>query len=435
MKTLLIATFRSITSFLSSRKFLYVSFFFIIFLFRCKPVDEQVLKIKKGPFEVSLYDAIQVASKYDLTSNKSIDSKKARIVTNTDVDKKETIVDENKTPLFHVLNYAKGGFIIISADLRTIPVLAFADKGSFETKEIPDGVRQWFDESKDKIKVIKKDNKDADPVIVKAWKEYLKEELNLPTKKGGRVSNTNCYEWYTTGQFMCHTSTNTYGPFVNTNWGQGGYSTGYLNACPNANFCNRYNAGCGPVALAQIMRYYQKPGWFSYAGIPNNSSRYDCNPSTPDQWELARLMIYCGSASGLNSIYGFAGTTNTFSYPWNIPNALSNYGYSGNGSSSDLNMNVVRNEIMSGFPVILWGTSGSITNFENYHIWICDGLYKINYSEYNCDTHDCNTSSFEYYDMNWGWHGDFNGWYSVGNFTPNGTNYNTFMHMIAGIRP
>lgn len=111
MKTLLIATFRSITSFLSSRKFLYVSFFFIIFLFRCKPVDEQVLKIKKGPFEVSLYDAIQVASKYDLTSNKSIDSKKARIVTNTDVDKKETIVDENKTPLFHVLNYAKGGLL------------------------------------------------------------------------------------------------------------------------------------------------------------------------------------------------------------------------------------------------------------------------------------------------------------------------------------
>ena len=51
-------------------------------------------------------------------------------------------MDENKTPLFHVLNYAKGGFIIVSADLRTVPVLAFANEGSFETKEIPDGVKQ-----------------------------------------------------------------------------------------------------------------------------------------------------------------------------------------------------------------------------------------------------------------------------------------------------
>ena len=220
MKTLLIATLRSSANSLSTRKFLFVSFFFVIFFFRCKPVDEQVLEIKKVPFEVSLDEAVQVASKFDLTTQKSKDSKQSRIETNSDVDKKETIVDENKTPLFHVLNYAKGGFIIVSADLRTVPVLAFSDKGSFETKEIPHGVKQWFDESKDKVKLIKKDNKDADPIIVKAWKEYLKGELNLPTKKSGRVSNTNCYEWYTTGQYMCQNNfSSSNGPFLSTNWG------------------------------------------------------------------------------------------------------------------------------------------------------------------------------------------------------------------------
>ncbi len=435
MKTLLIATLRSSANFLSTRKFLFVSFFFVIFFFRCKPVDEQVLEIKKVPFEVSLDEAVQVASKYDLTSNKSTDSKKARIVTNTDVDKKETIVDENKTPLFHVLNYAKGGFIIISADLRTVPVLAFADKGSFETKEIPDGVKQWFDESKDKIKLVKKDSKEADPIIVKAWKEYLKGDLNLPVKKGGRVSNTNCQEWYTVGQFMCQNYSSSNGPFLNTNWGQAGYSTGYLNSCPGANACNKHNAGCGPVALAQIMRYYQKPNWFTYDGMPDNYGRSDCNPNTASQWELARLMSYSGSASGLNSSYGFLGTTNTFSWPTNIPGALSNYGYSGNGSSTSINNQVVKNELFGGHPVILWGTSGWIGSFSNYHIWVCDGITSNQYSEYNCDTHSCNTWGYEYYHMNWGWHGDYNAWYGMGNLSVGGTNYNSNMHMIYGIRP
>ena len=37
--------------------------------------------------------------------------------------------------------------------------------------------------------------------------------------------------------------------------------------------------------------------------------------------------------------------------------------------------------------------------------------------------------------MNWGWHGDYNGWYGMGNLTVAGTNYNSNMHMIYGIRP
>jgi hypothetical protein len=430
MKTQLSSSLRSSTKILFTRKIFFISSFFVIFFFRCKPVDEKVLEIQKVPFEVSLDEAVQVATKYDLISKKSTDSKKAKIEANSDVDRKETIVDENKNPLFHVLNYAKGGFIIVSADLRTIPVLAFADKGSFETKEIPDGVKQWFDESKDKVKKVKKDNKDADPIIVKAWKEYLKGELNLPIIKGGRIAN-DCWQSYN----LCHSYSSSNGPLLSTNWGQSGYSTGYLGSCPSANLCNKYNAGCGPVALAQIMRYYQKPNWFNYEGMPDNYNRDDCNPSTVQQWELARLMAYCGSASGLNSSYGFWGTTNTFSWPQNIPDALSNYGYSGNGSSTDLVSQVVKNELFGGHPVILWGTSGWIGSFSNYHIWVCDGIMAGEFYNYDCATMSCNGWGYEYYHMNWGWHGSWNAWYVMGNLTPGGTNFNSNLHMIYGIRP
>jgi hypothetical protein len=430
MKILLSTFSEKFYSFFSYTKIFLNILLFVIFFIQCKSVEEQVLDNRKVPFEVSLDDAVQIAAKYDLTLNKNVVSKKAKIDGNSDVDKKETIVDGNKIPLFHVLNYAKGGFIIVSADLRTIPVLAFSDKGSFETREIPDGVKQWFEESKDKVKKVKKDNKDADPIIVKAWKEYLKGELNIPAIKGSRIFN-DCWQSYN----MCHNYSASAGPFLSTNWGQGGYATGYLGSCASANYCNKYNAGCGPVALAQIMRYYQKPNWFTYERMPDNYSRYDCNPSTPEQWELARLMAYCGSASGLNSSYGFWGTTNTFSWPSNIPDALSNYGYSGNGSSTELISQVVKNELFGGHPVILWGTSGWVGNFENYHIWVCDGIMAGEFYNYNCETMSCNGWGYEYYHMNWGWHGDWNAWYVMGNLSPNGTNFDTYMHMIYGIRP
>ena len=75
MKIQLISSLRSSVKFLSTSKILLILAFFLIFFFRCKPVDEQVLEIKKVPFEVSLDEAVQVAGKYDLTSKKSTDSK------------------------------------------------------------------------------------------------------------------------------------------------------------------------------------------------------------------------------------------------------------------------------------------------------------------------------------------------------------------------
>jgi len=37
--------------------------------------------------------------------------------------------------------------------------------------------------------------------------------------------------------------------------------------------------------------------------------------------------------------------------------------------------------------------------------------------------------------MNWGWHGKWDGNYNIGNFAPGGSNYNSNLHMIYGIRP
>jgi len=173
---------------------------------------------------------------------------------------------------------------------------------------------------------------------------------------------------------MCHNYSSSAGPFVNTRWGQSGIATFLLGSSSRCNECDKYNAGCEPVAIAQIMRLNQKPNWFTYDGMPDNYSKFVCTTSNAQENELARLMTYSGSASGLNSSYGYWGTCSTFSYPWNIPSAFSNFGYSSCGSSTDIDYQVVKNELFGGHPVILWGTTDWVGNFTDYHIWICDGI-------------------------------------------------------------
>lgn len=76
-------------------------------------------------------------------------------------------------------------------------------------------------------------------------------------------------------------------------------------------------------------------------------------------------------------------------------------------------------------PVLLRGSNGS-----KGHMWVCDG-YKV----YNIYDEDCNGWSYWYLSMNWGWGGDYDGWYSHGNFNPNNTNYNSNKKMIYNIIP
>ncbi|NLJ82184.1 MAG: hypothetical protein GX330_03555, partial [Bacteroidales bacterium] len=53
-------------------------------------------------------------------------------------------VSKNKNDtLFYIFN-ATDGFVVIAADKRSVPVLAFSDKGSFDKQEIIAPVRMWL---------------------------------------------------------------------------------------------------------------------------------------------------------------------------------------------------------------------------------------------------------------------------------------------------
>jgi len=419
------------------------------------PTNQKIL----APYEVSLDDAASVAEKYGLSV---VADKKGARAAGPIAGLKETIADEDNRVLFHVINYAGGGFAIVSADMRAMPILAYSLSGDpFPTKEAAtmNGLALWFSGAKAQMKDITKSTLAADSIAIKEWKKYLAGTLNLP--KGGRVAgNTNCQEWYTTGQYMCryssyfsHNSSNPNipGPLLSrpefslgVAWGQSRIANANAPNAPafactsseNEGFCGRSPAGCGPVAMAQVLWYYKASGQFDYNAMPAFSSSSDCSFSAYGDLQLASLMRACGNEAG--SIYGFSSTCNTLTFPSNIPGALSRLGLSSGGNLSSFGPATLKNDVYQGNPVILIGTNSDpyFTGFDQ-HIWVCDGFDEHRYSQYNCDTHQCDELSFLYLYNNWGFSSRGNGWYGVSNFRPNFSgigNYNQNVRMISGIR-
>ena len=369
----------------------------------------------------------------------SQEDKTGRTTSTNEIKEIETVADDNKSPLFYVINYKAGGFIVVSSDLRTMPVLAYSETGSLDSKQAPsvNGLKIWFDFAKTQIKAIKKETYGADSIVIKEWKKYaaFKKVKSSGGRKSSVATNTSCQEWYTIGQYMCQNSTYTRGPLLswpgNSNgvrWGQdriSNFMVPYRNGC---GACDRDPAGCGAVAMAQVLWHHRPNTSFDYAAMPLISNT-SCTASTFGQLELARLMILCGATASSN--YHYAATCNTYTNPWNIPAAISSLGMSNGGSvNSGFNPSIIQNEIAQNNPVILFAADA----ITNWHIWVCDGVNTNSYNTYNCDTGYCDTWSYTYFYMNWGWEGGSNAWFASGNFNPGNSNYNNYVHMIKGIR-
>ena len=176
-------------------------------------------------------------------------------------------------------------------------------------------------------------------------------------------------------------------------------------------------AGCGPVALAQLLSYYQNPVELNDFSVLTTKSgkRYKIDMSTyPVKWneskrDLANLMLNCaGSVSAELSPYG------TSSSLGNFKSALIDYwGYSPqcrmikNSNDHDA-LSLIYREIDNKRPVIV---------SDDSHIFVCDG-YSQDYLHYNL-----------------GWNGHCNGYYRAIVIPTMDDNQLPFNMFLMGIRP
>lgn len=406
-------------------------------------------RISKDKVYINSDDATIVANIFN-QQNKNL----TRTAPNKQIEEISTLYNDAGEPLMYIINYTNNnGFTIVSATKKFFPIIAYSDKGTFDTTKNSDsGVSTLLEEYK---AIIRHNETQPDSIINqyrRKWLEFEEPEIQEPdaastrvlsnyeisvkkeeqrriwTEKGYECHNLSAIRYFFPQEFaqgylsdICeHTDPNydceqvnlllikrhpmqTTGPLLQTEWHQ---EYPFSVNAPNG------SAGCVPIAIAQIAKYHQWPNTYNWAQIPNNPG-YGSAP------ELERFIQDVRRFAKVT--YESDGTSSNTSkaidafHTLNYTTTLMNY------KRNETAIEIIRNR-----PVYMSG----IRNKSIGHAWVCDG-YKFSKIQYaalilgdelfrpnppkNPDyyffegTYDDIT---EYLHMNWGWGSDEgNGWY------------------------
>lgn len=329
----------------------------------------------------------------------------------------------NEENLFYIINYEDGGFVILSADNRLAPILAYSDTSVFRTdaNDYSSGLVGWLGATSDTIKSLRKSNMVQSLSVRKEWDSYYSKRLvepeNMPKTMSLPDDSNNCVDEY-----------EQVGPLTTTQWDQG---CGYNDLMPPINCsvnqtCGKAWAGCVPIAIAQIMKYHKFPTTYNWANMPPSGG------STT----IASLIKDIHNSIGSSISYSCDGTSVSSDYNVAVIFTRFNYSYASYGNYSS---ETVKQQLRSKKPVILSGGPKENFLFFTYrgdgHMWVCDGFRRTKICSFNDDGTVYSAVGYLYLSMNWGWNGYENGWYAFNNFNPYGRNYNFKVKMAYNITP
>lgn len=393
-------------------------------------------------FEVTAYISANQKSKDNLKNARTSEVPSISLFSEeNEIEKIESLKEDDGSELIHIINFrsknkqqtkngfvAKKGFVIMSADKRAIPVLAWSDEREFVLEGISGHpIEMWLGYAKEVVRRAKKQKEPGKEALV-SWKkldEYI-------AKKNGRT--TNCPHPNPQICSPCNPDWNILvGPVTEPNsmWEQG---TGYNNnmwsrGCGD---CGKAATGCAAVAMGMIMRFDRRPSTGYNFDIMPQTVDAQCTGLDAGETEVARL-LYDLSAT-MNSSNAPAGCA-TFTLPGQVDNGFSWAGYSQTGTSTS-SVGLMEGETQFGRPVMMSGTTAGMS-LNDAHYWVCDGYNSTSYGySYSGLPEDCFYIINTYHHINWGWGGRDNGWFTIGNLNPGGTgNYDSWLRVRIGVRP
>lgn len=318
-------------------------------------------------------EAMSVANDFLITKSQTITRSSG-----SNTEKNLSLVTSDVTNSFYAFNISDNeGFIIVAADGDQPMILGYADKGRFDVSNIP---------------------------------PQLKEIINNPViYKSKKVTSTRSGQLYETAE-----------------WGQ---FAPFNNLCPEVNGV-KSPAGCVATALAIVMKYHNWPD-YTRGGIQKNfyspDLNFDFDNYTID-WsalddrtnsnfdeEAAKLSYSVGVAAPM--IYG---ETESSAEVWPMGHKMIElYTYSKGcqfierGSYNDDTWNTMLMQQLDEVGPVIYSGNGT-----NGHCFVIDGY-----------------DSNGLYHVNWGWNGDFNGYYSLDFSDIGGMSFGGYQGMIINIKP
>lgn len=329
----------------------------------------------------------------------------------------ETFSVLNKADMYKVVTV--DGWCLLSSETGVTPVLAYSLTDDFPSVDnMPDAMKWLFSYYEKTIAYAKEHSEETN---LNAWADE-RNDITSANREVIYLSRLGNVEWGQSG---------------NNNGGDLACERIYNKFCPDFHSvsCYRTIAGCGAVALGQVLWYYQ---WPYGALIPKEmlndsgevSSEQECKiynwnlmpeaitSSTPmNQVDIiASFLRDCGYAEHME--YGNE-VSNTYST--NIRDALKNYfGYTSATHISRISYpiswtNKIKNELRNGRPVIYRG-GNNVTG--DGHFFILHGF------------------SDNHFNINWGWKGYCNHTlYRLDSLYVIDTHFNDSHHAIINITP
>jgi len=403
-------------------------------------------------------------------------------------------LSERGSSLMYIINYPDGGFVIMGATKNYYPVLAYSDEGSFDTTTELGGAALWLEETKDAIKTSDVLNDTIKTKMQLLWKSYeTADAISTQETQDMRLRSSSSAEracWNRCDELQMRYGKDGWN-FLPLNQArrildEAGFPDMYNNLCFGANtnnspingsifawkdiykeeqvgpllltewhqdspfndFCNGYSAGCGAIAVAQVMKYYNYPSRLNYNGI--NFNMIDVPTESTRGSSQAALIKLVGTS--LDMAYTSIGSWTTSN---NLRDGLRSLGY--NVTKANHNHSKVASEIFDyRRPVIMFGNSWNVPlpspadMIGNSHYWVCDGARRITtdqiqyFTEWQPNgngvfTTGWNTMSspavlggigYLYFHMNWGWgnkknntnekNNNRNGWFAFNNVNSGG---------------
>lgn len=318
-------------------------------------------------------------------------------------------ISDNGVIAYYIFNFEPKGHILVSNEKSFEPILGYGLNSTIDFDSIPPGMKYLLDNFKDEIGYARKQGIVSNKETIEKWDYYLNKDKIYRQKS------------YSTGTYL-----------LQTIWGQG---SGYNQLCPfvpNTNI--RTLVGCGGVALAQILFYWQcrvfPDNSISYtpAGFPNpislnfygqNYNWSGMSKTAPDNYNA--LLLY-HSAVSMRSDFSSSSTT---SYIHNARNAFVSYfGFNAtnvqnkSSFSNDTWINMLKTEINAERPIYYAGYNMTTQPYYG-HAWVIDGYNTSN--QFHC---------------NWGWNGQYiNVWYLLSALNPGTYNFNDGQCAILNIYP
>ncbi|MDA3780793.1 MAG: C10 family peptidase [Bacteroidales bacterium] len=381
-------------------------------LFSCndyETFDDVDKTIVNDEFTISKTTAKNIANDLLLVNTtENLSNKSLKSATIKKQKKIKTILevpDKDEKTAYFIINYEGGGFIILAGDKRSEPILAFSETNEFnlESDYFPTGLVSWLYYSKDYIEKIRDKNEKISPVTEKQWD-------NIQTGGADVISYMIEPEEPDCTPYVIQK-----GPFFQTTWGQG---CGYNSQTPSMTCgpCGHAWTGCVATAMAQVMKYHQYPTSYSWSSMPNSYGTTTTSILMRDIGDAVNMDYEC-DGSGADTQDEVASSFRN------------DFGYS-SASYSDYNYQTVKNELNYNRPVILRGGRNTgwwiFGQYSDGHAWVCDGY--LNY------INPCWGSILKF-NMNWGWDGTYNGWYSFNNFNPGDYTFNYKTGMVYNIKP